>query len=94
MAENVFVMTATNRLMSQKFKTMMAIMKKKHETKNSESIREYINGVHCRRKLAMCTVDTGKRTHTPLAVAIIITWSAEKWIASKLSRLCFGLTVS
>jgi hypothetical protein len=46
MAENVFVMTATNRLMSQKFNTMMHTMKKKHEIKNSESIMSYIKGDH------------------------------------------------
>ena len=37
-AENVFVMTATKRLMSQKFNTMIQTMKKKQDTKNSESI--------------------------------------------------------
>ena len=45
-AENVFVMTATKRLMSQKFKTMMHTMKKKHDTKNSESIMLYIKVDH------------------------------------------------
>ena len=47
MAENVLVITATKRLMSQKLSTTMQTMKKKHETKNSESIIEYIIGDHC-----------------------------------------------
>lgn len=45
-AENVFVITATKRLMSQKFRTITQIMKKRHETKYSESIMEYMSGVH------------------------------------------------
>ena len=45
-AAKLLVITATKRLISQKFKTIMAIMKKKHDTKNSASIIEYINGVH------------------------------------------------
>lgn len=47
-AENVFVITATNRLMSQKFKTIIQMIKKKHEMKNSESIMSYIIGDHCK----------------------------------------------
>ena len=47
MAENVFVMTATNKLMSQKLSTIMQTMKKKQDTKNSESIIWYMRGVHC-----------------------------------------------
>jgi len=35
MAENVFVMTATSKLMSQKFNTRIPAMKKKQETKYS-----------------------------------------------------------
>lgn len=46
MAAKVLVMTATNKLMSQKLRTMTAMIKKKHEIKNSASIIEYINGVH------------------------------------------------
>jgi UTP-glucose-1-phosphate uridylyltransferase len=45
-AENVFVITATNRLMSQKLSTMIQMMKKKQQMKNSESITEYINDDH------------------------------------------------
>jgi hypothetical protein len=45
-AAKVFVMTATNRLISQKLRTIMATMKKKHEMKNSASIMEYIRGDH------------------------------------------------
>jgi hypothetical protein len=41
-AENVFVITATNKLMSQMFNTRMQIMKKKQDTKNSASMIEYI----------------------------------------------------
>ena len=48
MAENVFVITATKRLISQKLSTMMARMKKKQDTQNSASTIEYINGDHCR----------------------------------------------
>jgi hypothetical protein len=50
MAENVLVMTATNRLMSQKLRMMMPKMKKKHETKNSASIMLYITGAHYNRR--------------------------------------------
>jgi tellurite resistance protein len=46
MAENVFVITATNKLMSQKLSTTMQVMKKKQDMKNSESITEYINDDH------------------------------------------------
>ena len=46
MAENVFVMTATNRLMSQKLRTRMQMMKKKQDTKNSASIIAYMTGDH------------------------------------------------
>jgi len=45
-AENVFVITATNKLMSQKLSTTTQMMKKKLEKKNSESITEYINDDH------------------------------------------------
>ena len=45
-AEKVLVITATKRLMSQKFSTTMQIIKKKQETKNSASIIEYIRGDH------------------------------------------------
>jgi hypothetical protein len=46
MAENVFVITATNKLISQKLSTTRQMMKKKQDTKNSESITEYINVDH------------------------------------------------
>jgi hypothetical protein len=46
MAEKVLVITATNRLMSQKLRTTTHMMKKKQEIKNSESIMEYISGDH------------------------------------------------
>lgn len=45
-AENVFVITATNRLISQKLSTMRQVMKKKQDMKNSESITLYINPAH------------------------------------------------
>lgn len=48
-AAKLFVITATNKLINQKLRTIIPIMKKKHEMKNSESIIEYINGVHCSR---------------------------------------------
>ncbi|KAG1766293.1 hypothetical protein EDD22DRAFT_1011504 [Suillus occidentalis] len=44
MAENVFVITATNKLISQMFSTWMQTMKKKQETKNSASMIEYMIG--------------------------------------------------
>jgi hypothetical protein len=46
-AENVFVMTAINRLMSQKFNTITQMMKKRQEMKYSASIAPYIMGDHC-----------------------------------------------
>jgi len=46
-AEKVFVITATNKLISQKLRTMTQMMKKKQETKNSASIIEYMRGDHC-----------------------------------------------
>ena len=46
-AANVFVITATKRLMSQKFRITRQMMKKKAETKNSESIMSYMMGDHC-----------------------------------------------
>jgi hypothetical protein len=48
-AENVFVITATNKLMSQMFRTMMQTMKKTQDTKNSASMIEYIIEDHCER---------------------------------------------
>ena len=45
-AANVFVITATKRFRSQKFSTTIANMKKRHETKYSASIMEYIKGAH------------------------------------------------
>jgi hypothetical protein len=49
-AANVLVITATNKLINQKFNTTTQRMKKKHETKNSASIMEYIIGAHCKIK--------------------------------------------
>jgi len=46
MAANVLVITATKRLMSQKLSIMMAAMKKRQDTKNSESIMLYMTLVH------------------------------------------------
>ena len=46
MAENVFVMTATNKFMSQKLSTTRQMMKKKQDMKNSESITAYISVDH------------------------------------------------
>lgn len=45
-AANVFVITATNRLINQKLRTITHMMKKKHETKNSESTMLYMSGDH------------------------------------------------
>jgi hypothetical protein len=45
-AENVFVITATNKLISQKLSTIRQVMKKKQDMKNSESITLYINVAH------------------------------------------------
>ena len=45
-AENVFVITATNRLISQKLSTMRQVIKKKQDMKNSASITLYINVDH------------------------------------------------
>ena len=45
-AENVLVITATNKLMSQKLSTMTQMMKKAQEMKNSASIMEYIRDDH------------------------------------------------
>jgi hypothetical protein len=47
MAEKVLVITATKRLMSQRFKTMTQKMEKKLEKKDSESIVVYIGAVNC-----------------------------------------------
>ena len=40
------VITATNKLISQKLSTMRQVMKKKQDMKNSESITLYINPDH------------------------------------------------
>jgi tellurite resistance protein len=45
-AANEFVITATNKLISQKLSTMRQVMKKKQDMKNSESITLYINDDH------------------------------------------------
>lgn len=50
-AANVFVMTAMNRFMSQKFKMTMQVMKNRHDTKNSASIMLYIMGDHCATRM-------------------------------------------
>lgn len=46
MAEKVLVITATKRLISQRFRTMTQIMEKKQEKKDSESIVKYIGAVN------------------------------------------------
>jgi hypothetical protein len=46
MAKNVFVITATNKLISQKLSTIRQVIKKTQEMKNSASITLYINGAH------------------------------------------------
>lgn len=48
MAEKVLVITATKRLMSQRFRTMTQKMEKKLEKKDSESIVRYIGAVNCK----------------------------------------------
>jgi hypothetical protein len=45
-AKNVFVITATNKLISQKLSTTRQMMKKKQDMKNSASITLYINADH------------------------------------------------
>jgi hypothetical protein len=45
-AENEFVITATNKLISQKLRTMRQVMKKAQDMKYSESITLYINPDH------------------------------------------------
>ena len=45
-AKNVFVITATNKLISQKLSTTIQVMKKKQDMKNSASITPYINDDH------------------------------------------------
>jgi hypothetical protein len=74
MAEKVLVITATKRLISQRFRTMTQIMEKKQETKDSESIIEYIGAVNCR--IASTPVQTDRNLkHTPLWVEMIATCS-------------------
>ncbi len=46
MARNEFVITATNKLISQKLSTTRQVMKKKQHIKNSASIMLYINDDH------------------------------------------------
>jgi hypothetical protein len=50
-AENVLVMTATNKLRSQKLITTMQTMKKKQDTKYSASIIEYMSGDHYKKHI-------------------------------------------
>jgi hypothetical protein len=52
MAEKVLVITATKRLISQRFRTTTQMMEKKQEKKDSESIVEYIGAVNCGIRLA------------------------------------------
>ena len=51
-AAKVLVMTATNRLISQKLRTIMATIKKKHEIKNSASIIWYMSPDHYDSKVS------------------------------------------
>lgn len=79
MAENVFVITATNKLISQKLSTTRQTMKKKQDMKNSESITEYINVDHYHRGTRDIS-DQGsmmKKSLTVLAVATMNTCRAE-----------------
>lgn len=76
MAENVFVITATNKLMSQKLSTTRQTMKKKQDMKNSESITEYINVDHYHRNVSNQGLMI-KKSLTVLAVATMNTCSAE-----------------
>lgn len=75
-AEKVLVITATKRLMSQRFRTTTQIMEKKQEKKDSESIVEYIGAVNYR--IISASAQTKRElSHTPLWVEIIATWSVE-----------------
>jgi hypothetical protein len=69
-------MTATNRLMSQKLRTMTQMMKNKAETKNSASMIEYIKGDHYQKTNQCHPEHLAGNIHTPLAEAVIITWRA------------------
>src|SRR6266704_2554900 len=46
-AAKLFVITATKRLISQKLRTIIPMIKNRQDTKKSESITEYINVDHC-----------------------------------------------
>ena len=59
MAKNVFVITATNRLMSQKLSTTMQVIKKKQQRKYSESITVYINCAHYNKQVKERQYDYG-----------------------------------
>ena len=76
MAANVFVMTAMNRLISQKFRITMQVMKKRHDTKNSASIMLYMIGDHYATR-----VRESRLNHvaglTPFAETTMNTCSAE-----------------
>ena len=79
MAENVFVMTATNRLMSQKLRMMTQTMKKTEDTKYSASMMLYINGAHFFVKIRHVRSENIRYEElTPLAPATITTCNAEK----------------
>ena len=61
-------MTATNKLINQKFNTMMQTMKKKQDTKYSESIIWYMSGDHCNTVCQRLRIGTYKKTLlTPFA---------------------------
>jgi hypothetical protein len=65
MAEKVFVITATKRLISQRFRTTTQIMEKKQEKKDSESMVKYIGAVNY--KIMSVSVQTDREAnHTPL----------------------------
>ena len=56
MAAKLFVMTATNKLMIQKLRTTMQMMKNREETKKSESMTLYITGDHCNKTLSIVNI--------------------------------------
>jgi hypothetical protein len=77
------VITATNRLMSQKLSTTMQVIKKKQQRKYSESITVYINCVHYNKQVKERQYDYGLDDNrdgplTPLADDTINTCRAEK----------------
>jgi hypothetical protein len=95
-AEKVFVMTATKRLISQKLRTIIQTMKKQQETKNSASIIEYMSGDHWREGnqftgsevAAGMTYAISRRNNNHLqrgVVYCIETFHVVKWVRSFLA---------